>query len=148
MATGSDLIVTCASCGARNRKHLDRLGQAPVCARCSEALPAGGGPVAVDEATFDRVLEASQVPVLVDFWAPWCGPCRAFAPVLEKWAPTRAKELLVVKVDTEANPGAGRRHGITAIPTIAIFRGGREVARQAGAMSASQLEAWVKQATG
>lgn len=140
----TDFVVACASCGAKNRKHLERLGESPQCGRCGKSLPPGGGPVALDASTFERVIAESTVPVLVDFWAPWCGPCRAFAPVLEKWAPSRANELLVVKVDTQANPQAAQRHGVQAIPTIAIFRQGKEVARQAGAMSASQLDAWAK----
>lgn len=144
----SDFVVACSSCGAKNRKHLDRLTESPDCGKCGEALPAGGGPVALDSATFERVIAESPVPVLVDFWAPWCGPCRTFAPVLEKWAPTRANDLLVVKVDTMTNPEAAKRHTIHAIPTIAVFKQGKEVARQAGAMPASQLDAWVKQQLG
>jgi thioredoxin 2 len=138
----SDLIVTCRSCNARNRKHLERLGEAPVCAKCGAPLPRGGGPVALTEAQFDRVVRASPVPVMVDFWAAWCGPCRAFAPVLEKFAGQHPDDVLVAKVDSDAAPGLSARYGIRSIPTTVLFRGGAEIARQSGAMPASMLEQW------
>lgn len=138
------LIVACPACGTRNRKNPLKADQ-PVCAKCGAALPRGGGPIALDELQFLPVLRAAQVPVLVDFWASWCGPCRVFAPVFEQYARAHADDVLCVKVDTEANPSLAARFGIRSIPTLVAFRGGLEVARQAGAMPAAALDEWVRQ---
>ncbi len=96
---------------------------------------------------FDAVVASSSLPVVVDFWAPWCGPCRMVAPELEKVARSAAGELLVVKVNTEALPALGDRFGIQSIPTMAVFRDGGEIARTAGARPASDILAFVRQAT-
>lgn len=104
-------------------------------------------PVAVqDPAHFDALVRASAVPVLVDFWAAWCGPCHTLAPELEKLAASEAGGLLVAKVDTEAQAGLAARHGIRSLPTLVLFSGGREQARTAGARPAAALSAFVRQA--
>ena len=104
--------------------------------------------VAPSAAVFDTLVRRSRLPVLVDFWAAWCGPCRMVAPEVKKVAERQAGQLLVVKVDTEAVPDLAARLGIMSIPTLAVYVGGQEAARTAGAMSASQIEAFVAQALG
>lgn len=142
------IIVTCGNCGARNRKNPLRLSDNPVCGKCQTVLPKGGGPISLDTMAFDAVLRASQVPVLVDFWAEWCAPCRVFAPVLETFAKQKADELLVAKVDTEAEPALAERFQIRSIPTLVLFRGPIEVSRQMGALPAQALNEWIASATG
>lgn len=142
------LIVTCSQCGARNRKNPLKLSDNPVCGKCGNVLPRGGGPIALDSLAFDAVLRVSAVPVLVDFWAEWCGPCKVFAPVLETFARKREDEFLVVKVDTEADPQLAERFQIRSIPTLVLFRGPIEVSRQMGALPANALEQWVSSAAG
>jgi len=142
------LIVQCRACGAKNRKNPLKGADNPVCAKCGKPLPRGGGPIPLDELGFEAVLRASLVPILVDFWADWCGPCKAFAPVLHEFAGRHQDDVLVAKVDTEANPGIAQRFGIQSIPTTVLFRGPIEVARQSGALPAAALEQWVTQAVG
>ncbi|MBX7192039.1 MAG: thioredoxin TrxC [Sandaracinaceae bacterium] len=134
------MILTCTSCGAGNRVPAERLGDRPRCGRCKTAL-AAEAPVSVGTTEeFAEIVRQSPVPVLVDFWAPWCGPCRVVAPELEKLAKRRRGEVLVVKVDTQALPALGARHDIQSIPTFVRFDHGRETQRVSGAMPAPQLE--------
>jgi thioredoxin 2 len=115
-----------------------------VCGRCQKDLELSGAPQSVDEAQYARALASSPVPVLVDFWAPWCGPCRASAPILEKLAKAHAGALLVLKVNTDEDPRPSSALGVQGIPTFVLFRGGTEVARQAGAMPAPAMEQWLR----
>jgi thioredoxin 2 len=132
------MIVDCTLCGAQNRVPADRLGDRAVCGKCKRPLEPTMRPIAIRSlADFDEVLAQSEFPVLVDFWAEWCGPCRAVAPELEKLA--RAESVTVVKVDTDALPALASRFGISTIPTIVLFRSGREQRRVSGALSASAL---------
>ena len=141
------VLVPCASCGKTNRLRYPHLDRTIRCGSCRATLPPPSAPVeAPDEASFDALVSDAPVPVLVDFWAPWCAPCRMMAPELETVARTMAGSVLVVKVNTEAVPELGERFRIRSIPTIAVFRGGREVSRIAGARPASEIQAFVNRA--
>jgi thioredoxin 2 len=137
------LLVTSSSCGQRNRiPH----GRTAKCGKCGTALPDAALPVDVPSvAAFDALVRASRVPVVVDFWAEWCGPCKMVAPELVKVAERSAGRWLIVKVDTEALPELAQRYQIQSIPTMAVYWGGREVGRTAGARPAPQIEQFVAQ---
>ena len=137
----------CARCGALNRLGAPPAGRTPVCGRCKADLDVSGEPQGVDGAALDAAVRSSPVPVLVDFWAPWCGPCRAAAPILADLGRARAGDLLVLKVNSDEEPAASARLGIRAIPTFVLFQGGREVARQSGVMPRGDLERWVAEGT-
>jgi thioredoxin 2 len=134
------MIATCAHCHAENRIPFDKLDRQAKCGKCKQALPALAQPVAIsNEAEFEALLRGAPWPVLVDFWAAWCGPCRAVAPELERLAGLRAGQLVVAKVDTELLPALAQRHGIRSLPTIVRFDRGRETQRTMGAQRAEQL---------
>ena len=136
--------VACASCGATNRLRYASLARAAQCAKCHASLPFPSQPIEVaDTAVFDAATSASGVPVVVDFWAAWCGPCRMVAPEVAKVAQRQAGRALVLKVDTDANPELSARFNIRSIPTIGVFAGGREVNRVSGARPASDIEALI-----
>jgi thioredoxin 2 len=142
------VLVSCPSCGKRNRLGYVSLGKTTRCGNCKAEIPAPTAPAqAATAAEFDAALRDSALPLVVDFWAPWCGPCRMVAPELEKLARTHAGEWLIVKVNTDAVPELGDRYRIRSIPTMAVMHHGQELARTAGAMPAAQIEAFVAQAT-
>jgi thioredoxin 2 len=141
------IVVACAACGKKNRLAYSRLGEAVRCGQCKEALTAPGVPIELHSAAdFDRLVAASSLPVVVDYWAPWCGPCRMVTPELQKVAARQAGRLIVVKVNTDELSDLGQRFTIRSIPTLAVFAGGKEVARTTGARPASEIEAFVTQA--
>jgi len=142
------LLLTCPQCGQRNRLRYDRLGRAFRCGKCKATLRLPGEPIDVtSDLIFDALISRSELPVLVDFWAPWCGPCKMVAPEIRKIAAEGAGQWVVAKVNTEESPALARKFRITAIPTMVLFKGGLEVARQAGAMPAPAigkfLEPWL-----
>jgi thioredoxin 2 len=126
--------VPCPSCGSKNRLEPDRIrsGQEPVCGRCRTPLPVSAAPVEATDRTFDEEVLGSPLPVLLDVWAPWCMPCRAMGPILEDVASTLAGQARVVKLNSDQNPATAARLRIQGIPTLIVFKGGREVARMIG----------------
>ena len=140
-------IRACSNCGQRNRLVYERLGSTFRCTKCQTPLPAVAEPIDVPGSVeFDALIAKASLPVLIDFWAPWCGPCKMVAPEFVKVAAAGAGRWIVAKVNTEALPDLGARFNIRAIPTMAVFQGGLEVARQAGAMPAARIEQFLQQA--
>lgn len=135
--------IVCPHCHTTNRVRKDQLSSAPDCGQCKKPL-FQAHPVALDEAAFDRHIGRNQIPVLVDFWAPWCGPCRMMAPAYEQAAKTLEPRFRLAKVDTEAVPALGARYNIRSIPTLALFKDGKEIARQPGAMGAADIVRWAQ----
>jgi thioredoxin 2 len=140
------VVVTCASCGKHNRLAFARLGDAVRCGECKIPLTAPGVPIEVHKTDdFDRLVANSSLPIVVDYWAPWCGPCRMVAPELQKVAAHQAGQVVVVKVNTDELSDLGQRFNIRSIPTLAIFAGGKEIARTTGARPAPEIETFIAQ---
>jgi thioredoxin 2 len=133
----------CPHCATRNRVPDDRLGDAPQCGACHQALLTAA-PVPIRGAELPHFVAGTDLPVVVDFWAEWCGPCKRMAPEFAHAAAQRP-DVHFIKVDTEDGPEAAARYNIRSIPTMALFRGGREIARVSGAMPSSQLLSWIDQ---
>ena len=140
MEAAHKLHVQCPHCGATNRVPVARLDDAPNCGRCGKTL-LEGQPIDVGDADFDAVVAATSVPVLVDFWAPWCGPCRMMAPAFEQAGRTLKGRALLLKVDSDQNPLLSGRFAVRSIPTLVRLQGGQETRRQTGAASAAAIVA-------
>ena len=140
-----NLKLTCLACGAVNRVPGERLGAGPKCGVCGAAL-ADGRVAELDAATLDKAARVDELPLVVDFWAAWCGPCRSMAPQFAEAAKLLKGQVRFAKLNTEDHPQASASRGIRGIPALILWRGGREVARQAGAMPAAQIAAWVREA--
>jgi thioredoxin 2 len=137
------LMIACPHCGAANRVPAARMGENPSCGRCKAPL-FQGRPAEVDATRLDALIARSDVPVVVDFWAPWCAPCRMMAPAFEQAARTLEPRYRLVKVNTEEQQALAAKFGIRSIPTVAVFSAGRELARQSGAMDAGTLVRWIQ----
>jgi thioredoxin 2 len=135
--------VVCPSCGAINRVPSDRPAQRAKCGNCHQLLFAGT-PVMADTETFERHLTSNDIPVLVDFWAPWCGPCRAMAPAYERAAAELEPDFRLLKVNTEEQPTVAARYNIRSIPTLMLFDGGRQIAQRAGASDTRGIVSWAR----
>ena len=135
------LHIACAHCAATNRVPAARLGEDPTCGRCGQALLAGE-PVELTDANFEAVVGKTDLPVVVDFWAPWCGPCRMMAPAFEQAAAQLKGRALLVKVNSDDNPRTASRFGIRSIPTLVKLDHGRELSRRSGALPAGQIVAF------
>ena len=139
--------VVCPHCGTANRVPRQRLGDGPTCGKCKQRL-FDGHPVALDAAAFEHHIATNDIPVVVDFWAPWCGPCKAMAPQFERAAAELEPQVRLAKLNTEEAQSVAAQFNIRAIPTLVLFKGGREIARQPGAMDANGVVRWVRGALG
>lgn len=139
------MLIACAHCQATNRVPDARLAEEPVCGRCSQPL-LSGHPVELTDASFEAVTARTELPVVVDFWAAWCGPCRMMAPQFAQAARQLKGRVLFTKVDSDANPQVSARFAIRSIPTMVLLQGGRELQRVSGALQAPQITSWIAQA--
>jgi thioredoxin 2 len=139
------LHLVCSNCQAVNRVPVTRLSQHPNCGKCHQPI-FNGKPLELTSATFQNHITKNDIPVLVDFWAHWCGPCKMMAPAFAQAAAMLEPKVRLGKVDTESEPALGSQYGIRSIPTLALFKHGKELARQSGAMSAQDIVRWVNAA--
>jgi thioredoxin 2 len=143
-------LIRCPSCGATNRVPQDKVegGLQPVCGRCKTRLSADHKPATVTDATFAAEVECSQLPLLLDLWAPWCGPCRMIAPVLDELASELAGRVRFAKLNVDDNPATAARFKVNSIPTLLVFKGGREVDRLVGVQSKAEIKRRLERVTG
>ena len=139
------MIVSCPHCNKGNRIPIDKIASNPTCGACKNDLLSL--PIAPDVSAFDELMMSSSLPIVVDFWAPWCGPCKIFAPTFEASAAARSNKILHVKIDTEQYPSIGAKFNIRSIPTLVLFKNGKELNRVSGALQIAQLNQFIDQAT-
>lgn len=132
------MLIQCSSCNKLNRLPPSRIDEKPICGTCKSSLLLGT--IDADQTNFQEILTSTKLPIIVDFWAPWCGPCKMFAPTFQASAAKYGEEILHVKVDTEANPAIGQQYNIRSIPTLAIFKNGSEIERIFGALFPAELD--------
>ena len=142
----ASLIRECPSCHTKNRIPPEHLAETGQCGKCKAPLPPVAEPIEADAELFDSVTGSASVPVLVDFWAAWCGPCRMAAPEVERTARNMAGRAVVLKVDTDRHPAIAERFHVTGIPNFAVIKGGRPVFQQSGYVSHTQMEEWLRNA--
>jgi thioredoxin 2 len=140
------VIKACTSCGQKNRLAANHLADSSRCGACKTPLPPLDEPLQVDNALFDEIIQNSRVPILVDFWADWCGPCRAAAPEVARTAKNIAGNAIVLKVDTDKNQQLAARYAVRGIPNFAIFSAGKLIKQQAGVVDHNVMESWLKSA--
>ena len=145
---GYSILRTCPSCGASNRVPIEHLAHTGRCGACKAALPPLGSPFEANAADFNAIVNGARVPILVDFWAAWCGPCKMAAPEVAALAREVAGRAIVLKVDTDGNPDIAERYGIQSIPTFIVFRGGMPVFRRSGMAPRSEMRSWIEQFAG
>lgn len=140
------MVMTCKSCGKKNRVKAAHLGASTRCGNCKAALTPIDEPIAADAATFDEIVSGATLPVLVDFWAEWCGPCRRAAPEVQRTAVEMAGRAIVLKVDTDRHPEVAARYQVQGIPNFVVLKEGKVVVQQAGLVDAAQMMGWLTNA--